>query len=394
MIDRRQTFNGENSAPDPGIDANVSHRPGRSAAQLARLAVRETVAPSQYRLFGTSGRMAARPTRVDIEIADRCCLRCGMCDIWKHDGDGELSINDWIQTLGALKQWLGTFRLTITGGEPFMKKGIWRLLEYVANIGIPTALITNGYMFNTATLDRLARLPLAQVAFSVDSLEATTHDGIRGVPGSLDRTLDAIDGLASRRPRFLLASSTVVVEANIRNLADIAVGMARRGCERIFFQPVQGGFTDDDGSNWPYDSPLWPRSAADVEVSIDELLQAQADGVPIANTPAELESFREYLKAGDSWVRPWDCTVNYSTFHCDAYGEVRMCIPYAGAIGNVRTASPPAIWEGTLADRERTVVAGCTKPCLLTCNRTYSLTEKVQIGHRLLRHWADGSADG
>lgn len=260
MIDRRQTFNGENSAPDPGIDANVSHRPGRSAAQLARLAVRETVAPSQYRLFGTSGRMAARPTRVDIEIADRCCLRCGMCDIWKHDGDGELSINDWIQTLGALKQWLGTFRLTITGGEPFMKKGIWRLLEYVANIGIPTALITNGYMFNTATLDRLARLPLAQVAFSVDSLEATTHDGIRGVPGSLDRTLDAIDGLASRRPRFLLASSTVVVEANIRNLADIAVGMARRGCERIFFQPVQGGFTDDDGSNWPYDSPLWPLS--------------------------------------------------------------------------------------------------------------------------------------
>lgn len=351
---------------------------------LVKLGVRETVAPLQNQAFGTSGFLGCKPTNVNIEIINRCCLRCQMCDIWKNHPEGELSIREWKQVVDSLKAWLGSFRLTITGGEPFMKVGIWDFLEYCVDIDLPVVVITNGFGFTAKQLEQLAALRLTQVVISLDSLNPETHDKIRGMPGAHKKTWKAMNYLAANQRPFLLGSSTVIMDDNILELGSIAYRFGEIGIDRIFFQPVQGGFTTSDGLNWPYDTSLWPSSADRIEEGFSSLLEAKKQGVPIANSVRELLFFRDYFLQGPQWVRPWPCTVGYTTFHCDAFGQVRMCIPYAGNIGNIRTHQPAYIWNNAIASRERSVISSCERACMLNCNRKYTVGEKIAYGKNLL----------
>jgi MoaA/NifB/PqqE/SkfB family radical SAM enzyme len=307
-----------------------------------------------------------------------------MCDIWKNKHGNELDTQEWIAVLDRLVHWLGSFRLTITGGEPFMKTGIWDFLDHATGLGIPVVVVTNGVCFNRRTLGRLSGLRLAQVVLSIDGLDSEQHDDIRGVPGSFKRTWGTLEALAGSRRSFLLASNTVIMDSNVAQLGQIGVKLHEAGVDRIFFQPIQGGFTQRDGTHWPYDSALWPSDPVRVAEGLDALIEAKRRGVPVANSVIEIEQFREYLLQGPDWIRPFRCNVKYTTFHCDAYGEVRMCIPYAGNIGNVRNTEPAEIWTSARARQEREVVSACTKPCLLNCNRSYTFAEKVRYGRDLL----------
>jgi len=287
----------------------------------------------------------------------------------------------------ALTDWLGSFRLTITGGEPFMKAGILDFLEFCTKLGLPTVVITNGFCFNSKNLHRLVSMRLAQVVVSIDSLDPDVHNKIRGLPNAYQRTWETICFLAAHHPPFVLGSSTVIMNDNILELGRIATTLADIGVRRIFFQPIQGGFTSPQ-QTWPYDGPMWPTSRDHVEKGFDLLLKAKSDGLPIVNSEKEILDFKQYFLQGSQWLRPWACPVGYTTFHCDAFGHVRMCVPYPGNIGSLRNQHPSEIWNSALADCERKAIRGCQKACLLNCTRQYTMTEKINYSLDLLRdHW-------
>lgn len=348
------------------------------------LGVRDTVAPIRNRMFGTITPWGCKPTNVNIEITNRCCLRCQICDIWKSDGENELSVSEWKKVVSTLKDWLGSFRLTITGGEPFMKRGIWNFLEHCIGLDLPVVVITNGFCFSSKQLSRLLKLRLTQIVISLDSLSPETHDKVRGIEGAFEKTRDAICFLSTHKRPFMLASNTVIMSDNILELGNLAHELRDIGVDRIFFQPVQGGFTNREGLNWPYDYPVWP-SSEHVEEGIISLLEAKQLGAPVVNSVEEIIHFKEYFLAGSNWNRPWSCPVGYTTFHCDAYGHVRMCVPYAGNIGNVRTHHPAEIWQSELANHERELILACKKACMLSCTRKYSVNEKMNYAKNLIR---------
>jgi MoaA/NifB/PqqE/SkfB family radical SAM enzyme len=355
-----------------------------STGKLIALGVKDSLAPIQYKLFGTKGALGCKPTKVNIEITYRCCLRCQMCDKWRENGEGELSVEQWIAVIDDLNGWLSGFRLTVTGGEPLMKPGIWEFLEHCCGLGLPTTLVTNGYLLGKKQLERLAQLRLAQVSLSVDGIDREKHDSIRGVPGAFERTWNALTHLASAPRSFVLASSTTIIDENILQLEQIADALADAGVERMFFQPVQAGFADDERLGPLHLSPLWPSTPDRVNRGIDALLAAKQRGVPLANSEKELEAFRQYLLAGPSWVRPTPCSALYDTLDIDAYGNTRICATFARRIGNISSQKPREVWESELAKEERQIIAKCTEPCLLNCTRTYSMGEKVQYAAMIL----------
>lgn len=350
---------------------------------LLRLSARDILEEWKYKVANNPEHPVTKPTYVNIEIINRCCLKCNMCDIWRSDGQGELNISDWINIINQLKDWLGTFRLTITGGEPFMKSGVWQLLEHCSSLELPIVVVTSGYCFGPRQLTALLDLKLTQLVISIDSANPDVHDSIRGVKGVHKRAWSAIQFLASQTRPFLLATNTVIMRDNLREIESLARTLHEGGVERIFFQPVQGGFLDEDSSL--YLSDLWPVSHPDIEHVFQSLIYAKRTGIPIANTFDELRYFETYFLQGGKWQRPFECTAGRKMFHCDAYGNVRMCVPYPGNIGSLKENLPQQIWSSQMARTERLNILKCRKACMLNCNREYKLSEKIAYGWQYLR---------
>lgn len=351
---------------------------------LIRLGFQDTIAPLQNKIFGISSPLGCKPTNVNIEITNRCCLRCQMCDSWKRHSKDELDMQEWMDVIDSLKNWLGSFRLTITGGEPFMKPGIWDFLEYCVRLNLPVVVITNGFCFTSRQLQRLLTLHLTQIVISLDSLNPQIHDRVRGVSGAFEQAWRTMRYLATHKGPFLLSSSTVIMDHNILELGCIASQLKKVGVDRILFQPIQGGFVTEHDANWPYDFPVWPSSQDRIKRGIRSLLEAKACGAPVVHTAEEIVHFKSYLLQGSKWIRPWPCSAGYTTFHCDAFGQVRMCVPYARNIGDLRIHSPVDIWNSDVANRERELILACKKPCMLNCNRKYTLAEKLNYADKVI----------
>jgi MoaA/NifB/PqqE/SkfB family radical SAM enzyme len=353
---------------------------------LIRLSARHSWQEWRYHSADDASRSNGifKPTSVNLEISYQCCLRCQMCGLWEVPRNGELSVTQWIGIIRKLKDWLGTFRLTISGGETFLKPGIWDFLKQCEDFGLPMVVLTTGYSLTEKTLQRLLETNITQLGFSLDSLKANRHDEVRGVSGAFERTWNAIQILGKSPRRFILATTTVISSYNIDEIAYIPSALHDIGVDRISFQPVQAGY----GLNFPdlVSSNLWPKNCKIVEREIEALIAKKEKGYPVANTIQQLEAFRDYFLQAADWVRPFECPVGRSMFQCDPYGNVRMCTLYQGIIGNLLEDKPEKIWFSDRAKSERKRILSCRTPCLLNCHRIYGIGEKFTYAKRYVHN--------
>lgn len=109
----------------------------------------------------------------------------------------------------------------ITGGDPFQRPDLMRLVQRFAARGIPVAVSPSGTP--TLTRDNLKRLYDAgahAISLSVDGSSARVHDAFRGVDGVYDQTLDA--WRAAREIGLKVQINTTVAGHNLSDLPRIA----------------------------------------------------------------------------------------------------------------------------------------------------------------------------
>jgi MoaA/NifB/PqqE/SkfB family radical SAM enzyme len=157
--------------------------------------------------------MKPEPSRLPLfaewEITRRCNTRCLHCH--SESGpevpeSGELST---LEALGFLAQ-LSAERvpmLTLTGGEPLMRKDWAEVARRACALGIGVNLSTNGAMVTEEVADEIAALRLASVTVSLDSHLPEVHDRIRQWPGLFDLAVAAIQRLAARGIRVVIGFS-------------------------------------------------------------------------------------------------------------------------------------------------------------------------------------------
>ena len=130
------------------------------------------------------------PLSAHFDITWRCNERCVHCYL-DHDLKGEMSTEE---IKGVLKQLAntGTFFLSISGGEPLLRRDCFEILEYARSLRFNVKLKTNAVMIGPKEAQRLKDLGIEQIQISVYSHRPEIHDAITKLPGSLKRTLDAI----------------------------------------------------------------------------------------------------------------------------------------------------------------------------------------------------------
>jgi cyclic pyranopterin phosphate synthase len=111
---------------------------------------------------------------VRISVTDRCNFRCQYCmpaeGLPWLNRDSLLSYEE-IARLVALLSSMGVHDVRLTGGEPLVRRELWRLVEMLSGIEAvrDLSLTTNGYLL-ARQVDELVRAGLKRINVSLDSL--------------------------------------------------------------------------------------------------------------------------------------------------------------------------------------------------------------------------------
>src|SRR5947207_1897674 len=135
-----------------------------------------------------------RPMLVIWEMTQACDLKCAHCraDSRPKRHPLELSTAEafhLIDQIAAMKVPL----FVLTGGDPLKRPDLLPIVQYACRRGVRTSLTPSAtpLLVRDATF-KLKESGLMRLALSLDASSAELHDTFRGVPGSYQRTLDAV----------------------------------------------------------------------------------------------------------------------------------------------------------------------------------------------------------
>ncbi|MCP4250012.1 MAG: radical SAM protein [bacterium] len=139
--------------------------------------------------------LAAPPLRLLFwETTAGCNLECAHCR--RLDVSHELMKND-LSTAQARRMIadLAGFSsniLVFSGGEPLIRPDVFELATFAKQQGLIIALASNGTLIDPAMARKIADTGFHRVSISLDGANAATHDGLRMLPGSFTKALDAL----------------------------------------------------------------------------------------------------------------------------------------------------------------------------------------------------------
>ncbi|MFT7001684.1 MAG: molybdenum cofactor biosynthesis protein A [Spirosomataceae bacterium] len=162
-----------------------------------------------------------------LAVTDRCNLRCFYC--MPHEGidflpkSHLLSYEEMLRMVRILAE-EGVNKVRITGGEPFVRRGMMEFLEDLTNVpGIEQVNITTNGVLTSALVPDLKRIGIHSINLSLDSLNRERfHEMTRR--DELPRVLETLHGLLEHGIKTKI--NTVVMagknDDDIISLAELA----------------------------------------------------------------------------------------------------------------------------------------------------------------------------
>lgn len=181
------------------------------------------------------------PFIVEIEITLRCPLRCIHCYSRGGEDQREYSTEQVKSILRQLHA-SGVEIVDIVGGEPFIRKDIFDILEYARKLGQKVMVNTNGVLLDESKVRKLKEVyPDLVLGVSIDGASAKTCDYVRGT-GTFQKALNAVELLV--RAGFKVVPLFVVNRMNWREFGEYVRMMKDKGVHGIYvdrFVPVGRG---------------------------------------------------------------------------------------------------------------------------------------------------------
>jgi AdoMet-dependent heme synthase len=292
------------------------------------------------------------PLSVHIDITWRCNERCVHCYL-DHDGKGEMSTEEIKDTLRQLAEH-GTFFLTISGGEPLLRRDCLEILDYARSLRFSIKLKTNAVMIGAKEAARLRQIGIESVQVSLYSHRPEVHDAITKLPGSFRRTTDGI--------RHLKASGLKVSVTDVLMKYNNQDAMAVKRLAKEL------------GVGFAIDPTITPMLNGDR--SIMALGITEAELKEIMHTNEFVGDVGEFCNpataiAGDI-LDGYSCSAGHSLAYISPFGDVYPCVQFPMPCGSIRKQSFREIWYNPPAFTElRSVRVRDLHTCSHCAHTTY-----------------------
>lgn len=167
---------------------------------------------------------------IQWHITDACNLRCTHCYQENYSSKNDLPLVELKmiadQILTTFSKWGKRGDISITGGEPLLRKDLFEILHYLNESSDVNHLdiLTNGTLINDSIIDNFKSLSkFKYVQISLDGASSIVHDSIRGI-GSYNKAISAIRKLVKRdievRIMYTLQKSNL---SEVPEMIDLAI---------------------------------------------------------------------------------------------------------------------------------------------------------------------------
>jgi radical SAM protein with 4Fe4S-binding SPASM domain len=161
--------------------------------------------------------MTYQPITAVWEITMGCNMRCKHCgSSCTNPLPDELSTEEALDLVDQIAD-LGLSWITLSGGEPFIRKDWHLIARRLSDKGVIPNIISNGWLVTDDTISKIKEAKVGTIAISLDGLKET-HDFIRK-PGSYDRVIKALQQFVANE--VVCGVVTTISNANIHQLKDL-----------------------------------------------------------------------------------------------------------------------------------------------------------------------------
>jgi MoaA/NifB/PqqE/SkfB family radical SAM enzyme len=265
-----------------------------------------------------------------------------MCDIWKTTNVQEISVEDLQRQLESIER-LQVRWVVLSGGEPLMHSGLWRLIDLLRERQIRITLLSSGLL-----LGRHAAALVKSVDDVIISLDgpAEVHNSIRGVPGAFELTSAGIAAILELAPTFRISARCTVQRANFRHLretVDAAQSLHLNSVSFLAADVDSSAFARPNG--WPLEKKaaigLDSAEVTALESEIEALISRGECGHFVCESPGKLRRIARHFRAilGETPAVAPTCNAPWNSAVVEADGTVRPCF-FQPPIGHLNSGKP------------------------------------------------------
>jgi len=182
--------------------------------------------------------MAKRHLYLQWDATNDCNLRCSHCYHPIHIQNENLmsleEVKDMLDDLSnTAERWSMVPRISISGGEPLMRRDLLDILGYANERRILTAILTNGTLLTPKKASEIFEASVRRLQVSLDGRK-DTHNRIRRRDFAYDRALEGI--VNASKVGIDVTVSMTLMQSNINNFEDVVRAAINTGAKKVGFK--------------------------------------------------------------------------------------------------------------------------------------------------------------
>ena len=267
------------------------------------------------------------PMSVQLDLTYRCNERCVHCYL-DHDDHGEMTTAEIKHLLDEMAE-AGVFMLTLSGGEIFLRKDFFEILEHARRLTFCIKLKTNAIMIGKHETARIRDLGVESIQISIYSHRPEVHDAITLVPGSLKRSLDAIRFLKSQGLKVIIAN--VLMVQNMEDYEGVRALADELGVASVLDPTV---------------TPMMDGDRSTLNLGVDNTaLQSLFRNESLVGDVEEFCALPP--RPGEDELQSLPCSAGHTACYVSPYGDFYPCVQFPLTCGNVRQQPFLDIWQNS-----------------------------------------------
>jgi nucleoside-diphosphate-sugar epimerase/MoaA/NifB/PqqE/SkfB family radical SAM enzyme len=276
-----------------------------------------------------------RTSMTHFAITSWCNAKCVFCSYPESKQRISVSLNDAIKAINSLKS-LGVGILSLTGGEPFLNKDIFKIAAHASlSAGMLVFAGTNGVSMTHEDAFMMRRSGIRAIWISYEGQNDQTFDKNRGVVGLSDKIRQ---DLAWLREANVDTFAICVINKSITDYRAFIDHLIEIGFDKVKFDYPMTML--ESGYMGFKDMPLVSLTSEEILDALDQIMEIKHTNYKnfrIINPTAGLAGAKEFYCGKDTRFK---CAAGHKIFYLDWNLDLFRCTRLPEKFGKVFDVTP------------------------------------------------------